>query len=91
MSIRDETLFHNDDNFNANGLTFGGGVEWKFTENVSIRGDYRFTDLDNFDNNGRFDCDVCDFAKRRLQGPQRHRCQCPARAVHFELALWRVR
>ena len=32
----------------ANGLTFGGGVEWKVTDNVSIRGDYRFTDLDNF-------------------------------------------
>ena len=44
----------------ANGLTFGGGVEWKVTDNVSIRGDYRFTDLDNFDNNGNFDCDVCD-------------------------------
>jgi outer membrane immunogenic protein len=46
---------HNsDDNFNANGLTFGGGLEWKFTENLSVRGEYRFTDLDNFDNNGHF-------------------------------------
>jgi outer membrane immunogenic protein len=62
--IRDDesgdVLFHNDDNLSANGLTFGGGVEWKFTENLSIRGEYRFTDLDNFDNNGRFDVDWCD-------------------------------
>ena len=49
----DINLFHNDDNFSANGLTFGGGVEWKFTENLSVRGEYRFTDLDNFGNNGR--------------------------------------
>ncbi len=56
----DINLFHNDDNFSANGLTFGGGVEWKFTENLSVRGEYRFTDLDNFGNNGRFDCDWCD-------------------------------
>jgi outer membrane immunogenic protein len=45
---------NNDDEFNADGLTFGGGVEWKFTDNLSIRGEYRFTDLDNFDNNGHF-------------------------------------
>jgi outer membrane immunogenic protein len=59
--IRDEfgdTVFHNSDNFNANGLSFGGGVEWKFTDNLSIRGEYRFTDLDNFDNNGNFE--VCN-------------------------------
>jgi outer membrane immunogenic protein len=64
----DETIFHDDDSFNANGLTFGGGVEWRFTENLSIRGEYRFTDLDNFDNNGRFDhCDGdwCDSVKSR--------------------------
>ena len=86
----DETIFHNDDSFSANGLTFGGGVEWKFTDNLSIRGEYRFTDLDNFDNNGRFDCDdVCE--GRQLQVPQRHRSRCPARAVHPQLALWRVR
>ena len=53
-----ETVFHNSDSFNANGVTFGGGVEWKFTDNLSIRGEYRFTDLDKFDNNGRFDCEV---------------------------------
>ena len=55
-----ETVFHNSDSFNANGVTFGGGVEWKFTDNLSIRGEYRFTDLDKFDNNGRFDCEVCE-------------------------------
>jgi outer membrane immunogenic protein len=63
----DEDFRHNnDDEFNANGLTFGGGVEWKFTENLSIRGEYRFTDLDNFENNGRFDldCDDCHFRHR---------------------------
>jgi len=57
--IRDEfgdTLFHNSDNFNANGFTFGGGVEWKFADlPLSLRAEYRFTDLDNFDNNGRFE------------------------------------
>src|SRR5262245_48763864 len=62
----DETIFHNSDNFNANGISFGGGVEWRFTENLSIRGEYRFTDLDNFDNNGNFevcDGDFCDSFK----------------------------
>jgi outer membrane immunogenic protein len=49
-----DVLFHHDDNVNANGITFGGGVEWKFTDNLSIRGEYRFTDLDNFNNNGNF-------------------------------------
>src|SRR5262245_46817220 len=65
--IRDQdsgdVLFHNDDNVSANGFTVGGGLEWKFTENLSIRGEYRFTDLDNFDNNRNFDwndwCDGC--------------------------------
>jgi outer membrane immunogenic protein len=51
----EDPLFKNDDSFSANGLTFGGGVEWRFTENLSVRGEYRFTDLDNFDLNGRFE------------------------------------
>jgi outer membrane immunogenic protein len=58
--MRDEngdTLFHNSDTFNANGISFGGGVEWKWTDSVSLRAEYRFTDLDNFDNNGHFDGD----------------------------------
>ena len=55
----DNVLFHNDDNVTANGVTFGGGVEWKFADwPLSLRAEYRFTDLDNFDNNGRFD-DFC--------------------------------
>jgi outer membrane immunogenic protein len=60
--VRDDEDFHhnNDDNLNANGFTVGGGVEWKFTDNLSIRGEYRFTDLDNFDNNGNFHWDGCD-------------------------------
>jgi outer membrane immunogenic protein len=58
---------NNDDNFNANGISFGGGVEWKFTDNLSVRGEYRFTDLDNFDNNGNFEyCpDGCDGFRHR--------------------------
>jgi outer membrane immunogenic protein len=55
---------HNDDNFNANGLTFGGGVEWKFTDNLSVRGEYRFTDLDNFDNNRNWSDDYYDYRDR---------------------------
>jgi len=51
---------NNDDNLNANGFTVGGGLEWKFTDNLSIRGEYRFTDLENFDNNGNFHWDGCD-------------------------------
>jgi outer membrane immunogenic protein len=64
----EDVRLNDDDNFNANGLTFGGGVEWKFTENLSIRGEYRFTDLDNFDNNGNFElCGEgwCDKARHR--------------------------
>ena len=85
----DETIFHHSDNRSADGLTFGGGVEWKVTDNVSIRGDYRFTDLNNFSNDGNFHCDVCE--DTRLPEPQRRECQRPARAVHPQLALWWVR
>ena len=47
-----EVLFHNNDDFNANGPTVGIGLEWKFADwPLSLRGEYRFTDLDNFDNN----------------------------------------
>jgi outer membrane immunogenic protein len=64
--VHDDEDFHfnHDDNFNADGFTVGGGVEWKFTDNLSVRGEYRFTDLDNFDNNGRFTWDDCDFKDR---------------------------
>ena len=86
----DNLLFHHDDNFSANGLTFGGGVEWKFTDNLSIRGEYRFTDLDNFDNNGNFHVTFAIMDRSRLPGPQRRGCQRPTRAVHSELALRRV-
>ena len=51
-----EDVFHNNDDFNVNGLTVGIGFEWKFADYpLSLRTEYRFTDLDNFDNNGRFD------------------------------------
>jgi outer membrane immunogenic protein len=46
--------FNNGDDFNANGFTFGGGLEWRFWENLSFRAEYRFTDFDNFDDNHRF-------------------------------------
>src|SRR5262245_25459865 len=61
-----EVLFHNNDDFNANGPTFGIGAEWKFADwPLSLRAEYRFTDLDNFDNNGRFEsCDECSFRHR---------------------------
>jgi outer membrane immunogenic protein len=64
--VHDDEDFHhnNDDTFNANGFTVGGGVEWKFTDNLSIRGEYRFTDLDNFDNNTHFEWDGYDFKDR---------------------------
>jgi outer membrane immunogenic protein len=57
--VRDDdgnVLFHHDDNNNnINGITFGGGVEWKFADwPLSLRAEYRFTDLDNFNNNGNF-------------------------------------
>jgi opacity protein-like surface antigen len=61
-----DVLFHHDDNVSANGLTFGGGVEWKFTDNLSVLGEYRFTDLDNFNRNGNFwdDCGCDNFRDR---------------------------
>ena len=53
-----EALFHNNDDFNVNGPTVGIGLEWQFADwPLSLRTEYRFTDLDNFDNNGRFDWD----------------------------------
>jgi outer membrane immunogenic protein len=63
----DNVLFHHDDNVTANGVTFGGGVEWKFPEwPLSLRAEYRFTDLDNFDNNGNFfdECGCDNFRAR---------------------------
>jgi outer membrane immunogenic protein len=53
-----DVLFHNDDNVTANGFTVGGGLEWKFTDNLSVRGEYRFTDLEDFNLNGNFE-DCC--------------------------------
>jgi outer membrane immunogenic protein len=56
--------FNRGDDFNANGFTFGGGAEWRFTENLSIRAEYRFTDFDNFDDNNRFiDSDENEFRR----------------------------
>jgi outer membrane immunogenic protein len=47
-------FLRNGDTFDANGLTVGGGAEYKVTENISIRGEYRFTDLDNFNDNDNY-------------------------------------
>ena len=50
----EDYFLRNGDTFNANGLTFGGGAEYKVTESVSVRGEYRFTDLDNFNDNDNY-------------------------------------
>ena len=47
----DSPLIRVGDDFDANGFTFGGGAEYKVWENISIRGEYRFIDFDNFDDN----------------------------------------
>jgi outer membrane immunogenic protein len=68
--VRDEddnVLFHHDDNRSLNGFTVGGGLEWKFGDwPLSLRAEYRFTDLDNFDNNGNFfdECGCDNFRER---------------------------
>ena len=48
-----EADFHRGDEFSASGFTFGGGAEYRFTENLSLRAEYRFTDFDSFDDNRR--------------------------------------
>jgi outer membrane immunogenic protein len=55
--------FHLGDNFNADGFTFGGGVEWRFLENLSLRAEYRFTDFDNFDDSRRDEFDHHEFRR----------------------------
>ena len=42
-------------------MTVGVGFEWKFADYpLSLRTEYRFTDLDHFNNNDRFTCDGCE-------------------------------
>ena len=43
------------DNFNVNGYTVGIGAEYKVTDNISLRGEYRFTNLDSFNDRRFFD------------------------------------
>jgi outer membrane immunogenic protein len=60
---------NNNDSFNANGFTLGAGLEWKFADlPLSLRAEYRFTRLNDFNNNDHFsgDCEryECDFRDR---------------------------
>ena len=56
-----EVVFHNNDDRNVSGLTVGLGFEWKFADYpLSLRTEYRFTDLDHFNNNDHFTCDRCE-------------------------------
>jgi opacity protein-like surface antigen len=52
------------DNFNANGVTVGAGAEYKFTDNLSLRGEYRFTNLENSSGHRFFDFEVDDHFAR---------------------------
>jgi Outer membrane protein beta-barrel domain len=52
------------DNFNANGVTVGAGAEYKFTDNLSLRGEYRFTNLENSSGHRIFDFEDDDYFAR---------------------------
>jgi len=63
----DNVLFHHDDNRTLDGFTVGAGAEWKFADwPLSLRAEYRFTDLNNFNNNGNFwdNCECDNFRAR---------------------------
>jgi outer membrane immunogenic protein len=49
------------DDFNANGITVGAGAEYKVTDNISIRGEYRFTDLENASGHRFFEFEDDDY------------------------------
>jgi opacity protein-like surface antigen len=55
------------DNKTANGLTVGIGAEYKWTDSISLRGEYRFTQLDGFSDKKFFDDDY-RFAKSEFDG-----------------------
>ena len=55
------------DNFNVNGYTVGIGAEYKVTDNISLRGEYRFTNLDSF-NDRRFFDEGDHLAKTKVDG-----------------------
>jgi outer membrane immunogenic protein len=50
-----------DDNFNANGVTVGIGAEYKFTDSLSLRGEYRFTELENDSGHKYFEFENDDY------------------------------
>jgi opacity protein-like surface antigen len=55
------------DNKTLNGLTVGIGAEYKWTDSISLRGEYRFTSLDNF-NDKRFFNNDDHFARTEFDG-----------------------
>ncbi len=63
----DEPIVKLGDNKTANGLTVGIGAEYKWTESLSLRGEYRFTNLQGFNDRKFFDEDE-HFAKSSFDG-----------------------
>ena len=58
------------DNETASGLTVGIGAEYKWTESLSLRGEYRFTNLDGFTDKKFFEFNDNDHvAKSVSMGP----------------------
>jgi opacity protein-like surface antigen len=55
------------DNKTLNGLTVGIGAEYKWTDSISLRGEYRFTSLDNLSDRKFFNDDH-NFAKSEFDG-----------------------
>jgi outer membrane immunogenic protein len=51
----DESIVKLGDEFNANGYTVGIGAEYKWTDSISLRGEYRFTNLDTVDDRKFFE------------------------------------
>jgi len=52
------------DSFNANGVTVGLGAEYKWTDYLSLRGEYRFTNLDNVSDHRYFSFEEDDHFAR---------------------------
>jgi len=52
------------DSFNANGVTVGLGAEYKWTDNISLRSEYRFTNLDNASDHRYFELENDDHFAR---------------------------
>ena len=62
----DEPFAKIGDSFDANGITVGLGAEYKWTDSISLRGEYRFTNLENASDHRNFEFDEDDhFAKSK--------------------------